>query len=115
MHFHVEARRVRNSLIRFCACKIPNSPVELVHFVGGRARVLHHSGPAIDCGDVFRLYKMEMLCVSDPRLCVNLRIGYRPIQFQDVVVRALVTLLEMHLIAVRITKMIDPGAFIVPV
>jgi len=75
-----------------------------------RAGVFHHAGPAIDGSDLLRLQMMETLRIAHSRFGINLGIRNRPIEFEDVVVGALVALLEMHLLAVRVTEMIDPGS-----
>src|SRR5260370_866267 len=55
----------------------------------------------------------ERYLVAYPWRRIRLRIGKSHVQLQGIKVHALVALHEVHLIAVRITKMIEPGSIVI--
>src|SRR5467141_3065636 len=61
----------------------------------------------------FRTHKGDL--VAHPGRGIRLRIGESHVQLQGLSVDALVALHEVHLVAVRIAEMIDPGSVIIPI
>src|SRR5882762_2488850 len=59
----------------------------------------------------FRTHKGNL--VAHPRRGIRLRIGESHVQLQGLSVDALVALHEVHLVAVRIAEMIDPGSVVI--
>src|SRR5260370_29562817 len=57
----------------------------------------------------------ERYLVSDPRRRVRFRIGESHVKLQGIKVHALVSFHEVHLVAVRITKMIEPGSVVITI
>src|SRR6267143_1702337 len=61
----------------------------------------------------FRTHKGNL--VAHPRRGICLRIGESHVQLQGVSIDTLVALHEAHLVAVRITEMIDPGSVVIAI
>src|SRR6267142_4287763 len=91
---------------------IPDTPVELVDVFHGSADVFENSCPTFGRLNGVFGQQLEFLDVRIPASPVNQRVFDPHIQFKRVVARAVVSLLKVHLIAVRIAEMIDPGSVV---
>src|SRR5690349_13402502 len=99
-------------LVDHTARWIPDSLIELLDLVCGCAKVFDKSLPRINRLYILLGYEMKFFRLAHPGFRIGLRIRQRHGKFNRVVVNTLVAFLKMHLIAVRISKMVHPCSWV---
>src|ERR1051326_4459809 len=85
------------------ACGITNSSIEGLLFRRDAEQFV---------GEIFQRTQPKILGFADPWLRINHRVRQRHDERHVVAIEAVITLLERHFIAVRITEVVEPGSFI---
>src|SRR5207237_7916565 len=90
-------------LVNDSACGIPDAAIELLFFGGDAEKFVV---------EVLQRAQTQVLGLAHPGLRVDRRIRKRDHQLHIVPIQTMISLLESHLIAVRIAKMIEPGSLV---
>ena len=87
---------------------IADAFVEQFDLVCGRTQVFKKTSPSFWRFDVVLRQQLEVFDVGIPPAFVDHRVFDPHVQFKRVVAGAVITLLQVHFLAVGIAKMIDP-------
>src|SRR5262245_18065140 len=93
--------------------RIADPLIELIDFVQWCAEIFEQSLPGIRRLNVVFRNQMEALGLAHPWFGVDDRIGNRHFEFEGVVIDSGPALLDLLLIAVRITEMIYPRSLVI--